>query len=176
MFLNIHITLTTKEFEHFSCILGCHALLIDYPQPPAAAHLSFSFMRIRFLYLVHSNLVWVSLHSTFSNFMLLSHIHFQESYNVIIIIFKFFIRYFKIYTLNATPKVSFNLPPDLLPYPPTPTSWPWNIPVLGHIKFARPRGLSSQYWLTRQSSAKYAVRDMTSGGTGWFILLFHLYG
>jgi hypothetical protein len=27
-------------------------------------------------------------------------------------------------------------PPPLLPYPPTPTSWPWCSPVLGHIKFA----------------------------------------
>ena len=33
--------------------------------------------------------------------------------------------------------------PALLPYPPTPTSWPWCSSVLGHIKFARPRGLSS---------------------------------
>jgi hypothetical protein len=30
------------------------------------------------------------------------------------------------------------------PYSPTPTSWPCHSPVLGHIKFARPRGLSSQ--------------------------------
>jgi hypothetical protein len=29
-----------------------------------------------------------------------------------------------------------------LPYPPTPTSWPWYSPVLRHIKFARPMGLS----------------------------------
>jgi hypothetical protein len=29
--------------------------------------------------------------------------------------------------------------PCLLPYPLTPTSWPWHSPVLGHIKFARPR-------------------------------------
>jgi hypothetical protein len=34
--------------------------------------------------------------------------------------------------------------PCLLPYPPTPTSWLWCSPVLEHIKFARPRGLSSQ--------------------------------
>ena len=32
----------------------------------------------------------------------------------------------------------------LLPYPPTQTSWPWHSPVLGHIKFARPGGLSFQ--------------------------------
>jgi hypothetical protein len=27
----------------------------------------------------------------------------------------------------------------LLPNPPTPASWPWHFPVLGHIIFARPR-------------------------------------
>ena len=36
------------------------------------------------------------------------------------------------------------LSPTLLPYPPTPASWSWHSPVLGHIKFAIPRGLSSQ--------------------------------
>ena len=74
--LNNHITITTKEFEHFSCILGCHALLIDYPQPPAAVHLSFSFMRISVFYLMRSKFVWVSLYCTFSIFYFLSHIHF----------------------------------------------------------------------------------------------------
>jgi hypothetical protein len=51
----------------------------------------------------------------------------------------------------------------MLPYPPTPNAWPWHSPVLGHIKFAIPRGLSSQWWLTRPSSATYATRDMSSG-------------
>jgi hypothetical protein len=37
---------------------------------------------------------------------------------------------------------------------------------LGHIKIARPRGLSSQWWPTRPSSATYADRDTSSGGTG----------
>jgi hypothetical protein len=41
------------------------------------------------------------------------------------------------------PKSPLYPPPTLLPYPLTPTSWPWHSPVLGHIKFARPRGLSS---------------------------------
>ena len=36
------------------------------------------------------------------------------------------------------------LSPTLLPYSPTPTSWPWRSPVLGHIKFVRPKGLSFQ--------------------------------
>jgi hypothetical protein len=33
--------------------------------------------------------------------------------------------------------------PDLLPNPPTPNSWPWHSPVLGHIFFARPRDFPS---------------------------------
>jgi hypothetical protein len=49
-----------------------------------------------------------------------------------------------------------------LPYPPTPPSWPWCSPVLRHIKFVIPRGLSSQWWPIRPSSATYAARD-TSG-------------
>jgi hypothetical protein len=55
------------------------------------------------------------------------------------------------------------IPQPLLSYLPIPTSWPWSSPVLGHIKFARPRGLSSQWWPTRPSSATYAARDMSSG-------------
>ena len=54
-------------------------------------------------------------------------------------------------------------PPTLLPYPPTPNSRPLCSPVLGHIKFARPRGLSSHWWLTSPSSATYAARDKSSG-------------
>ena len=60
------------------------------------------------------------------------------------LIFYFLLDIFFIYISNATPKVPYTLPPALLPYPPTPTSWPWCFPVLGHIKFARSRGLSSQ--------------------------------
>jgi hypothetical protein len=54
--------------------------------------------------------------------------------------------------------------PSLLPCLPTPTSWPWCSPVLRHIKFARPRGLSSQWWPTRLSSDTYVARDTSSGG------------
>jgi hypothetical protein len=34
------------------------------------------------------------------------------------------------------------MPSPPLPYPPTPTSWPWRSPVLRHIKFAWPMSLS----------------------------------
>jgi hypothetical protein len=63
----------------------------------------------------------------------------------------FFIRYF-LYIHFKFQMLSrkFPIPPPpaaaLLPYPPTPASWPWHSPVLRHIKFAIPRGLSSQFW------------------------------
>jgi hypothetical protein len=46
--------------------------------------------------------------------------------------------------LKCYPENCLYTPPALFPYPPTPISWPWRSPVLGHIKFAIPRGLSSQ--------------------------------
>jgi hypothetical protein len=36
------------------------------------------------------------------------------------------------YISNAIPKVPYTFPPALLPYPPTPASWPWHSAVLGH--------------------------------------------
>jgi hypothetical protein len=72
---------------------------------------------------------------------------------------------FFIYISNAILKVPY-IPPSLLPYPPTPTSWPWHSPILGHIKFARPRRHSSHWRPTRPSYATYAARDMSSGVTG----------
>jgi hypothetical protein len=77
----------------------------------------------------------------------------------------FCIKYFLYLHFKCYPESSLYLPPPaLLPYPPTPTSWPWHSPVLGHIKFARPRGLSSQLWLIRPSSGTYAARDTSFGG------------
>jgi hypothetical protein len=75
------------------------------------------------------------------------------------------IRYFLHLHFKCYPKSS-PYPPSPFPYPPTPTSWPWHSPVLRHIKFARPRSLSSQWWRTRPSSDTYAARDTSSGGTG----------
>jgi hypothetical protein len=78
-----------------------------------------------------------------------------------------FIYFFKlgnyfIYISNAIPKVPHMLPYSL-PYTPTPTSWPWRSPVLGHIKFAWPMGHSFHWWATRPSSDSYAARDTSSG-------------
>jgi hypothetical protein len=90
-------------------------------------------------------------------------------HNFLLDIFFIYISNFKCF-----PESSLYPPPTLLHYPPTPASWPWHSPVLGHIKFTIPRGLSFQWWPTRPSSATYAARDMSSGGTDQFILLFHL--
>jgi hypothetical protein len=55
------------------------------------------------------------------------------------------------------------IPTPPIPYPPTPPFWPWRSPVLGHIKFASPKGLSFQWWPTRPSFDTYAARDKSSG-------------
>ena len=41
--------------------------------------------------------------------------------------------------LVSLPKIPYRLPLPLLPNPPTPTSWPWHSPILGHRIFARPK-------------------------------------
>jgi hypothetical protein len=74
----------------------------------------------------------------------------------------FLLRIFLIYISNAIPKVPHTHPPPL-PYPPTPPFWPWRSPVLGHIKFACPMGLSFQWWPTRPSFDTYAARVKSSG-------------
>jgi hypothetical protein len=76
--------------------------------------------------------------------------------------FFFFIRYFPRLHLHYYPKgPPYPTPP--IPYPPTPPFWPWCSPVLGHIKFASPMGLSLQWWPTWPSFDTYAARDKSSG-------------
>ena len=53
--------------------------------------------------------------------------------------FLFFIRYFLHLHFKCYSKSLLYPPPALLPNPPTPTSWPWHSPVLGHMIFERPR-------------------------------------
>ena len=74
----------------------------------------------------------------------------------------FFIRYFPHLHIQCYPKSSLYPSPALLPCPPIPTSWPWHCPVLGHIKFASPMGLSLQRWPTRPSFDTYAAKDKSS--------------
>jgi hypothetical protein len=74
----------------------------------------------------------------------------------------FLLGIFLVYIFNAIPKVPHTHPPPT-PYPPTPPFWPWGSPVLGHMKFASPMGLSLQWWPTRPSFDTYAARDKSSG-------------
>jgi hypothetical protein len=80
----------------------------------------------------------------------------------------FFITYF--------PQLHFQCYPKSPPYPPPhfPTHsfpfffWPWRSPVLGHIQFACPMGLSFQWWPTRPSfdTYHYALFWVTSWDPG----------
>jgi hypothetical protein len=54
-------------------------------------------------------------------------------------VFEYFIRYFLILHFKCYPQSPLYPLPDLLTNPPTPASWPWHSPVLGHIIFTRPR-------------------------------------
>jgi hypothetical protein len=83
-------------------------------------------------------------------------------------LFYFLLGIFFIYISSAIPKVPHTLPP--LPYLPTPTTWPWRSPILRHIKFARPMGLSFHWWPTTPSSDSYAARDKSSWGCGYWLV------
>ena len=68
---------------------------------------------------------------------------------------KFLLAIFFIYISNAILKVPIHTHPQL-PNPPTPASWPWRSPVLGHIVFPRPRVSPQCFFkyllLTRQNT------------------------
>jgi hypothetical protein len=49
------------------------------------------------------------------------------------------------------------------PTHPFPFFWLWRSPVLGHIQFVCPMGLSFQWWPTRPSFDAYAARVKNSG-------------
>jgi hypothetical protein len=51
----------------------------------------------------------------------------------------YFIRNFLYLHFKCYPQSPLYHPPTLLPNPPTPTSWPWHSPELGHMIFTRPR-------------------------------------
>jgi hypothetical protein len=88
---------------------------------------------------------------------------FNVKFFCIVLFFKIFlIRYFPHLHFQCYPKSPPSPPP--IPYPPTPTSWLWCSPILRHIKFAWPMGLSFHWWPARQSSDIYAARDMSSRG------------
>jgi hypothetical protein len=74
--------------------------------------------------------------------------------------------FYYVFSSITFPMLSQKSPPPCpppLPYPPIPIFWPWRSPVLGHIKFACPMGLSFQWWHTRPSFDTYAARVKSSG-------------
>jgi hypothetical protein len=83
----------------------------------------------------------------------------------------FFIRYFLHLHFKCYPES-----PSLCPVPQPTHSHLLALafPCTGAYNFHKTKGLSSQWWLTRPSSATYAARDTRSEGTGEFILLFLL--
>jgi hypothetical protein len=73
----------------------------------------------------------------------------------------FLLRIFLNYISNAIPKVPHT--PPHFPTHPFPFFWPWRSPVLGHIKFVCPMGLTFQWWPTRPYFDTYAARVKSSG-------------
>jgi hypothetical protein len=53
---------------------------------------------------------------------------------IYLFIYLFIIRYFLYIHFKCYPESSLYPPSTLLPYPPTPASWPWHSSVLGHTK------------------------------------------
>jgi hypothetical protein len=102
----------------------------------------------------------------------------NHNVNICVFWWVFFLDIFFIYISNAIPKVPYTLHPALLPNLPTPASWPWHSPVLGHMIFTRPRAsppiddrlghsllhmqLETQFWGVLVSSyccSSYRVAD-----------------
>jgi hypothetical protein len=144
----LRCTSQSQSWEH---LLGswCHLLANSHSVLRGEYHLWFTDVAA-------SSKAWVLLHAWFSPFSM--------DVKFFCVCWNFFIRYFTHLHFKCYPKSPPFSPP--LPYPPTPTSWPWCFPVLRQIKFAGPRGLSSQWWPTRPSSDTYAARDTSSRGTG----------
>jgi hypothetical protein len=80
--------------------------------------------------------------------------------STLLFFFHFFIRYLAHLRFQCYTKSPLYPPP---PYPPTSPFWPWHSPVLGHIKFASPMGLSFHWWPIRPSFDTYAAKDKSSG-------------
>jgi hypothetical protein len=89
------------------------------------------------------------------------------SFSFFLIYFYLFIFYY-IFSSITFPMLSQKspIPSPPLPYPLIPIFfffWPWRSPVLGHIQFACPMGLSFQWWQTRPSFDTYAASVKSSG-------------
>jgi hypothetical protein len=73
------------------------------------------------------------------------------------IFISFFYIFYYIFSSITFPMLSQKSPtpsPHHFPTHPFPCFWPWRSPVLGHIQFACPMGLSLQWWPTKPSFDK----------------------
>jgi len=83
-----------------------------------------------------------------------------------------FIRYFLHLNFKCYPQSPLYPPPTMLPNPPTPDSWPWHSPVLGHMIFARPRASPPiDGWLGHPLLHMQLVTQLCGGG--WWYWLIH---
>ena len=89
----------------------------------------------------------------------------------------FFFFFFNIFYYYVFSSITFRMlsqkspiPSPPLPYPPIPIFWPWHSPVLGHIKFVCPMGLSFQWWTTRPSFDNMQLESRAPGY--WLSLKF----
>jgi hypothetical protein len=76
--------------------------------------------------------------------------------------FSFSIRYFFYLHFKCYSESSLYPRCTLLPYPPTPTSWPWRSPVLGHIKFTVPNDGPLGHLLLHMQIETQALRVLVS--------------
>jgi hypothetical protein len=92
-----------------------------------------------------------------------THTHGFKCLFVYLFIYLFMLHIFLNYISNAIQKVPHTLPPNTSLPTHSHFFWPWRSPVLEHIKFASPMGLSFQWWPTRPSFDTYAARVKSSG-------------
>jgi hypothetical protein len=91
--------------------------------------------------------------------------------------------------LVSPPKIPYPVPPSTAPQPTIPASWPWHSPILGLRSFTGPRASPSidvqlghhllhmqlEPWLSCVFFEWwFSLRELW--GTGYFILLFFLWG
>jgi hypothetical protein len=98
---------------------------------------------------IHLCNTFIHLQQTNERYLLFHHLNTTSFFKI------FLLRIFLITFPMLSQKSPITPPP--LPYPPIPIFWPWRSPVLGHIKFVCPMGLSFQWWPTRSSFDTYAA-------------------
>ena len=94
-------------------------------------------------------------------------------------LFGFLFLFYQIFSTFTFQMLSQKSPipsPALLANQPTPTSWSWHFPVLGHIIFRRPRASPPNEGKLVHLLLYMQLETHALGGTGQFILLLLLQG